>query len=396
MTVSRRAFIATLGAGGAGVLASPLIHARGREGSLYAFQGVQGVPDVQGLPGDRKADRRLAAAPGMIRLDSNENPVGPGDAALNAIRRTLAESNRYPVLLEDELKETIAKLHGVKPENVILGCGSGELLRSAVQAFTAADRAFVAPAPTFETPGVYAKFIGTPVKGIPVDAQLSADLGAMAEAARDAGLVYLCNPNNPTATVHTKADVEAYITQVGRVSPQTTVLVDEAYFEYVELPGYGTVVPTALANPRVVVARTFSKVFGMAGLRVGYAVGQPATLAKMSSFQLGSNVSQLSLAAAIAALRDTEHVAREQRRNREVKAFTRKFFAGAGYAMSAGEANFMMVDIRRDAKAFKAECLKKGVAVGRAFPPLNTQVRLSFGTMPEMKKALEVFRSTLA
>jgi histidinol-phosphate aminotransferase len=387
MTVSRRTFVATLGAGGAGVLASPLIHARGREGSLlYAFQGVVG---------DRKADRRLAAAPGMIRLDSNENPVGPGAAALDAIRRTLAESNRYPVLLEDDLKETIAKLHGTKPENVILGCGSGELLRSAVQAFTATDRAFVAPAPTFETPGEYAKFIGTPVKGIPVDAQLSADLGAMAEAARGAGLVYLCNPNNPTATVHTKADVEAYIAQVGRVSPQTTVLVDEAYFEYVELPGYGTVVPTALANPRVVVARTFSKVFGMAGLRVGYAIGQAATLAKMSSFQLGSNVSQLSLAAAIAALRDTEHVVREQRRNREVKAFTRKFFADAGYVMSASEANFMMVDVRRDAKAFKAECLKKGVAVGRAFPPLNTQVRLSFGTMAEMKKALEVFRTTL-
>jgi histidinol-phosphate aminotransferase len=387
MTVSRRAFLATVGAGGAGVLASPLIHARGREGSLlYAFQGVVG---------DRKADRRLAAAPGMIRLDSNENPVGPGAAALDAIRRTLAESNRYPVLLEDDLKETIAKLHGTKPENVILGCGSGELLRSAVQAFTATDRAFVAPAPTFETPGEYAKFIGTPVKGIPVDAQLSADLGAMAEAARGAGLVYLCNPNNPTATVHTKADVEAFIAQVGRVSPQTMVLVDEAYFEYVELPGYGTVAPTALANPRVVMARTFSKVFGMAGLRVGYAIGQPATLAKMSSFQLGSNVSQLSLAAAIAALRDTEHVVREQRRNREVKAFTRKFFADAGYVMSASEANFMMVDVRRDAKAFKAECLKKGVAVGRAFPPLNTQVRLSFGTMAEMKKALEVFRTTL-
>lgn len=393
MTVSRRGFLATVSVGGAGILASPLIHARGREGSLHAFQGVQGA---QGLPGDRKADRRLAAAPGMIRLDSNENPVGPGDATLNAIRRTLGDSNRYPVLLEDELKETIAKLHGINPENVILGCGSGELLRSAVQAFTAGDRAFVAPAPTFETPGEYAKFIGTPVKGVPVDAQLSADLGAMARAAEGAGLVYLCNPNNPTATVHTRADVEAHIAQVGRVSPQTTVLVDEAYFEYVELPGYASFVSSAIANPRVVVARTFSKVFGMAGLRVGYAVGQPATLAKMSSFQLGSNVSQLSLAAAIAALRDTEHVAREQRRNREVKTFTRKFFADAGFAMSAGEANFMMVDIRRDAKAFKAECLKKGVAVGRAFPPLNTQVRLSFGTMPEMKKALEVFRSTLA
>jgi histidinol-phosphate/aromatic aminotransferase/cobyric acid decarboxylase-like protein len=116
----------------------------------------------------------------------------------------------------------------------------------------------------------------------------------------------------------------------------------------------------------------------------------------MASYQLGSNISQLSLAAAVAALGDAEHVAREQRRNREVRTFTRKFFADAGFTMSAGDANFMMVDIRRDAKAFKGDCLKRGVAVGRTFPPLTTHVRLSFGTMAEMKKALEVFKTTLA
>jgi len=393
MPVSRRAFLATLGAGGAGVLAAPvaapLIHARGREAGgrvLHAFQGVE----------DRKADRRLAARPGMIRIDSNENPVGPGARVIEAIRQGAADANRYPVLSEDELKETIAGLQGVKSEQVILGCGSGELLRSAVQAFTGPDRAYVAPAPTFESPGEFAKFIGTPVKGIPVNAQLSADLGAMAEAARGAGLVYLCNPNNPTATAHAKADIVAFIEQVGRVAPQATVLVDEAYFEYVGLPGYGTVIPLATSNPRVIVARTFSKVFGMAGLRIGYAIGQKDTLAKMMSYQLASNISQLSLVAAISALGDAAHVATEVRRNREVKALTRKFFADLGYAMSAGEANFMMVDIRKDARAFKLECLKKGVAVGRAFPPLTTHVRLSFGTMAEMRKALEVFRTTLA
>ncbi len=388
MTVSRRAFVATVGAGGAGVLAAPLILGRGREASssLHGFQGTE----------DRKADRRLAAQPGMIRIDSNENPVGPGEQALAAIRKALGEANRYPVLLEDEVKESVAKLQGVRTENVLLGCGSGELLRSAVQAFTSSDRPYVAPAPTFEAPGEFAKFIGTPVKGVPVDGKLAADLGALVEASRGAGLVFLCNPNNPTATAHSKSEIAGFIEQVGRVSPNTTILVDEAYFEYVDAPGYGTVIPLTLTNPRVIVARTFSKVFGMAGLRLGYAVGQKETLAKLASYQLGSNTNQLVLAAAVAALADTEHVAREQRRNREVRAFTRKFFADAGYTMSAGDANFMMVDVRRDAKAFKAQCLKKGVAVGRAFPPLTTHVRLSFGTMPEMKKALEVFRTTLA
>ena len=384
MPVSRRSFLATVGAG---VLTSPLIHARGREASLDA-----GAP--QGVE-ERKADRRMASRPGTIRIDSNENPVGPGDRAIAGIQGAFAQANRYPVLLEDDLKDAIAKIHGITADQVILGCGSGELLRSAVQAFTARDRAYVAPAPTFETPGQFAAFIGTPVNAVPVDAALSADLDAMAKAARGAGLVYLCNPNNPTATVHSKQDVVAFVNAVTAASPQTTVLVDEAYFEYVEAPGYGTVIPLAIDNPRVIVARTFSKVFGMAGLRVGYAIAKEATVAKMTAFQLASNISQLSLAAAIGALGDTGHVAAEVRRNHDVKAFTRKFFAGLGLTMSAAEANFMMVDIRRDAKAFKAACLERGVAIGRPFPPLTTQARVSFGTMAEMQKAVEIFRAVL-
>jgi histidinol-phosphate aminotransferase len=388
MAVSRRDFLTAVGAGSAGVLASPLIHARGREAALGA-DAPQGVEE-------RKADRRMASRPGVIRIDSNENPVGPGERAIAAVQGAFTQANRYPVLLEDDLKDAIAKIHGTTADQVILGCGSGELLRSAVQAFTAKDRAYVAPAPTFETPGQFAAFIGTPVNAVPVDKALSADLDAMAKAARGAGLVYLCNPNNPTATVHSKPDVVAFVNAVLAASPQTTVLIDEAYFEYVEAPGYGTVMALAIDNPRVIVARTFSKVFGMAGLRVGYAIAKKETIAKMTSYKLASNISQLSLAAAVAALADTAHVAAEVKRNREVKAFTRKFFSGLGLTMSAAEANFMMVDIRRDAKAFKTACLEKGVAIGRAFPPLTTQARMSFGTMAEMQKAVEVFRALLA
>jgi histidinol-phosphate aminotransferase len=385
MAVSRRTFLTAACAGGTSLIAAPLVLARGREDAV----GRQGVEE-------RKADRRLAAGPGMIRLDSNENPIGPGDKAIEAIQRTFTQSNRYPVLLEDDLKDALAKRHGVTADQVMLGCGSGELLRSAVQAFTSRDRAFVAPAPTFEAPGNYAAFIGTNVSGVPVDKSLSADLDAMAHAARGAGLVYLCNPNNPTATVHTKHDIEAFISAVLAASPETTVLIDEAYFEYVGLAGYGTVIALAATNPRVLVARTFSKVFGMAGLRVGYVVGMKDTLAKVGAFQLGSNISQLSLAAAIAAVADTAHIAAEVKRNIEVRAFTRKFFAGMGLKMSAGEANFLMVDVRRDAKAFKADCLNRGVAIGRPFPPLTTQARVSFGTMAEMQKAVEVFKAVLA
>ncbi|MEX2154007.1 MAG: aminotransferase class I/II-fold pyridoxal phosphate-dependent enzyme [Gemmatimonadaceae bacterium] len=390
MPVSRREFLTTVGVGsaaltvaGTGILSVPLISARGRE-SLHA-QGVA----------DRKADRRMAAQPGMVRIDSNENPTGPGKRVYESIRRHVDESNRYPVLAEDDLIAAIARTQRVSPENVILGCGSGELLRAADHAFTGRDAPYVSAAPTFEAPGEFAKFLGAPVKLVPVDNTLGLDLDAMGAAARGAGMVYLCNPNNPTATVHPKSDVIAFIEALNRTSPQTTVLVDEAYFEYVDAPGYDTVIPLAVANPRVVVLRTFSKVHGLAGLRAGYAIGRPEVLARMKSWTLGSNVSQLTLVAATTAIEDASQIAAEARRNREMKAFTRKFFADAGFAMSSGDANFMMVDVRRSAADFKSQCVRRGVAVGRAFPQLPNHSRITFGTMPEMRKAVALFREIL-
>lgn len=395
MTVSRRDFLTTVGAGtavagaGVGLFSAPFVSARGRE-ALWAYQGAQGIQGVA----DRKADRRMAAN-AAIRIDSNENPMGPGRRALEAIRAHVDEANRYPILAEDDVIAAIAKQQGVAANNVILGCGSGELLRAADHAFTSRTAAYIGAAPTFEAPGEFAKFLGAEVRLVPVDSRLGLDLGAMGAAARGAGLVYLCNPNNPTATVHTKDDVAACITQINRASPTTTVLVDEAYFEYAEAAGYGTLIPMAIENPRVVVLRTFSKVYGMAGLRIGYAVGRTETIARMKQWVLGSNVSQLTLVAAREALADPAHIAAEVKRNREVKAYTRKFFADAGYTMSTGDANFMMVDIRRDAAEFKKAALTKGVAIGRSFAPLTNQARITFGTMDEMQKATAVFRELL-
>jgi histidinol-phosphate aminotransferase len=385
---SRRDFLATVGAGSAGLAALPLIGARGRE-ALYAQQ--PGSPISA-----RRADRALSSAPGMIRIDSNENPNGPGVRAFEAMRGTFSEANRYPVVLEDDLTAEIARTLGVKPENIMLGCGSSEVLRSAVQAFTSPARALVSPSPSFELAADYARFAGVPVKSPRVDGKLRTDLDAIADAANGAGLVYLCNPNNPTATVHGKAAIAGFIDAVGKKSPQTIVLIDEAYHEYVEDPAYSTAVPMALDNPRMFVARTFSKVFGMAGMRVGYAVGRPETLARMRGWMLGSSVNQLALAAAKATVGDLTRIADEKKKNHDAKIFTAKAFASLGYEVIPSDANFMMIDIKRDVKAFKAECIKKGVAVGRPFPPLDTHLRVSIGTMAEMQKAVDVFRSTLA
>ena len=390
MPVSRRSFITTVGAGGAGLLASPLLNWRGHE-ALVAQQ-------AQGQAGqaDRRADRLLASKPGMVRLDSNENPNGPGQRVYDAIVKHLTDSNRYPTKIEDDLIAIIAKQQGVTPANIILGCGSGELLRTAVYAYTSPSKALVSPEPTFEAPATFAKFLNHPVLSPKVDSQLRLDLNAMTDAAKGAGLVYLCNSNNPTATAHTKSDVIAYIEAVNRLSPETIILVDEAYHEYIDLPGYGSVIPVALANPKVVVTRTFSKVFGMAGLRAGYAIGQVDTLKKMANYLLGSNTNQLALTAAITSITDTAHIASEQQKNREARAFTRKFFEDAGYKVHAADGNFFMVDIHRDSKAFKMECVKHNVAIGRQFPALPTHARISIGTMAEMKKAVPVFKTVLA
>ncbi len=389
MPVSRRSFLTTVGAGSAGMLAMPLIDWRGHEALVAQQQPQQQVPD-------RKADRLLASRPGMIRIDSNENPNGPGQHVFDTITKHLTESNRYPTKSELDLIDVIAKRQNVAAANVILGCGSGELLRAAVQTFTSSSAALVSPEPTFESPATFAKFLNRPVISPRVDAKLRLDLDAMVDAARGAGLVYLCNPNNPTATVHGKSDIVSYIERVNRASPDTTILVDEAYHEYVDDPSYGTAIPVALANPRVIVTRTFSKVFGMAGLRAGYAIGQPETLAKISPWMLGSNMNQLVLVAAGATLVDAAHIAAEQKKNREARAFTRQFFEKAGYTVAATDANFLMVDIRREPRAFKMECIKHNVAIGRAFPGVPTYARVSIGTMAEMKKAVEVFRTVLA
>jgi histidinol-phosphate aminotransferase len=391
MSVSRRNFIASLGVGGAGVMALPLVTSRGRE-SLYAFQQVQGTSGTAA----RRADRLMASRAGMIRIDSNENPNGPGQSVYDAIKGALGTSNRYPTQSEDDLIDAIARSHGVKPENVLLGCGSGELLRASVQAFTSADRALVSPAPTFESSAGFARFIGSKIIEPGVESSsLKFDLQAMSDAARGAGLVYFCNPNNPTSTVHTNAEVTAYIADVNKRSPETTILIDEAYHEYVAAPGYATSVPIAIANPRVFVLRTFSKVFGMAGLRVGYAIGQKATLDKMRPWMLGSNVNALALAAATMTIGDSQHIVAEVKRNADARDYTKKFFKDAGFAVAGAEGNFLMVNVRRDIRALKAELIKRNIAVGRPFPPLTTHLRISIGTMPEMKKALEVLHSTL-
>jgi histidinol-phosphate aminotransferase len=307
----------------------------------------------------------------------------------------LAESSRYPDEIVANLTRALADARGVAEYNIALTCGSTDVIRSSVYSFTSPTRALVTAGPSYESPGNDAQRINTPVRTIPVTSDLQLDLAGMRDAAHGAGLVYLCNPNNPTGTVHPADAVRDFIARTLADTPDATILVDEAYHEYVEDPNYATMIPLALQNPRVVVSRTFSKVFGMAGLRVGYAIGQPETLDAIRKQRLAIGVNRLGAVAAMASLGLKSHVEREHAKNREARDFTRRELAALGYPSVQSHTNFIMVDVKQDAKTFRDACKGMGVLVGRPFPPLTTYSRISIGSMDDMHRAVDVFRKLL-
>ena len=379
MPVSRRSFLGAISPGTA-AYSPAIVAARGRE----AFTAGGAAP---------------AARSDAILLDSNENPLGPGRAAMEALTRAFVDAGRYPTNARPsmgDLREAMARRNSVKPENVSMGSGSWELLRIAVRLYTSSSRPLVTAAPTFEMPEKMADQLGIGVRRVPVDKDGRIDLDGMAQAARWAGLVFLCNPNNPTSTVHSSRAVADFIARVGQESPETAILVDEAYHDYVTDPGYATAVPIALERPNVIVARTLSKAYGMAGMRVGYAIGQKHTIDNFNRWGITFNQNSLAVAAAIATLDDVAHIEAERARNTEARAFTTRIFKDMGFRVMDSQANFVFVDIGRPAKGFKEDCARRGIMVGREFPPLQkTHARVSIGTIDEMQRAGVVIAEVL-
>lgn len=388
MSLSRRGFFQSVNPNAAG---SP-------SGSLIAFRGHEALV---GEGSEYQQRRAAASAPAgaEVRISSNENPLGPGKVALDALMGKYPEANRYPFNStpnETELANEIGKKFDLKGENVVLGAGSGEILRNSVRAFTTASKGVVEAQSTFETTSRTAKLIGSPLKQIPLDANLRYDLDAIAAAAPGAGLVYVCNPNNPTATVHGSKAVTAFIEKVRKAAPDAVILIDEAYHDYVTDPSYQSVIPVAASTPNVIVARTFSKAYGMAGLRIGYAIGQPTAIKALARYRMPYGQSVPGMGAAIASLHDQPHIDAERKRNTDVKAFTEAFFKQMGFKMTDSQANFIFVELKRPAKDFREACAASNVLVGRDFPPYEkTWCRISIGTMDEMKRATDVFRRVL-
>lgn len=388
MAVTRRELFTRLGrgAGFSDVEAGLALAARGLEAeSAEAWRD--------------QAARGQAASAAAIKLSSNENPVGPGRAVLDAIAGQFGQAMRYPFNSspgDGALIEALAAANKVKPENLVLGAGSQEILKVAVWGFTSPARHLVTASPTFENATGTARRMGHPVIEIKVDSQFRLDLEGMLTVARGAGLIFVNNPNNPTATVHPAKTITDFVERVRRISPETVILIDEAYHEYVTDPAYESAVPLALSTPNVFVARTFSKAYGMAGMRIGYAIGQPDTIRPLTRLRMPYNISVFGAVAGITALKDPAHMAAERDRNTQARAFTQKALEELGCRCTVSQTNFLFVDVGRPASEFRAACAAQGIQVGRDFPPFeHSHARISIGTMAEMQKAVAVFRDVL-
>ncbi len=366
LAMSRRGFARALGVGAAGVLLRPVL--------------VPALAD----------ERRPQLHRGPVRLSANENPYGPSPAVAAAIAEAVGRAARYPDDEAEALQAEVARLHGVAAEQVLLGNGSGQILRLAAAAAVGAGARVVTAEPTFEALGRYARADGGVVATVPLTAELRHDLAAMRNASSDAAIVYLCNPNNPTGTATPPAAVEEF---VRAVPGEALVLIDEAYHHYAEgSAGYASALPLVPAHPNLVVARTFSKIYGLAGLRCGYAVGEAAAIERLRAQQPWDSVNLMAAVAARAALGDGAYVARSRKLNDEVRAWTAERLAAAGYRVVPSVTNFFMVDLRRDAGPVIAALRARDVHVGRRFPALPDHLRVTVGREEEMAVFVDALR----
>lgn len=372
VSISRRKFAQLLGAGAACAVIKPRI-------SL-----------AKTIPIAHPAAPPLT---GIVRLSSNENPYGPSPQGLKAMTNAFHLACRYPDENAAALTEKLAKLNNVSPDQILLGDGSGEVLKLCAETFTGVQRGKLLVAdPTFEAILHHATVNGAEVVKVPLTNSFAHDLAKMTEVS-NAGLVYICNPNNPTASITPKNELHDFISKTP--SP-TMILVDEAYFHYADSPDYESMIPLITDHPNLIVARTFSKVYGMAGLRCGYGVGQAETITQLRAHQSWDSVNIMAVAAASASLDDANQVANGRRLNQETRTFVTTQLEAMGYNSIVSHANFIMFDVKRPVVPLIKALKDKNVEVGRLFPALPNHMRLTIGKKNEMEAFLSAFRQVAA
>jgi histidinol-phosphate aminotransferase len=374
--VSRRSFM-----GGA---AAALGYLGVRPDSLWA-QARGGVPAA---PRGRISAAEYDA---VAKLANNENPYGPPESVMKAMTDAMKYANRYGYP-DGGITQAIADHHGVKPENVLLGAGSGEILQVVGSAFLLGGKKVIGVDPTYGTVYQHASGIKADAIRLPLLPDYRQDMPLMIKTTktnyRDVGFVYLCNPNNPTGVIVPKQEVKQLLDSIPEDMP---VLIDEAYHHFVEDPNYETATPYVREGRPVIVARTFSKIVGLAGMRLGYAIAPKPLIDQMRPFSVGS-INAIVKHGGVAALKDTAAQEQVKRLNSDLRKKTVADLKALGYNTIPSEANFFMVHVKRQVVPVIEEFRQKGVLVGRPFPPMNEHLRVSIGSADEMNRFMVAFK----
>jgi histidinol-phosphate aminotransferase len=369
---SRRQFLGRLGAGtlAGAVLRAPLL------GSS--------VPVSFGISAQRGQG-------GPIRLNHNENPYAPSKRVAEAIASGLKGVNRYPDAEAEELVQKIARSHRVDSDQVILGCGSTEILRAAACAFLGQGKQLVQASPTFHAIEDYARFVGGEVISVPLTNRYAHDLDTMLARIKRTSLLYICNPNNPTASITPRDDLETFIS---RLPATCYVLIDEAYHHYVSTSAmYASFLDRPLNDERLIVSRSFSMAYGLAGMRLGYGIASPATVKRMRASITEMNANVVAVSAALAALEDTPSLTSFCKRNADDR---QEFFNQAMARVLKpidSHTNFVMMNTFNPASLIVEQFRRNNVLIGPVFPGMETFIRVSLGAPDDMRAFWRVWDS---
>ena len=363
------------------------------------FRFAAGASALASMPILTEAHLALAQRPKFadpnkgIHIDANENPLGPSEAARQAMIEIVPRGGRYLMPMQEEIEEIFAKQEGLEPDSVMAFAGSSEPLHYTVLSFTSKSKPLVVADPGYEAPTWAAQIVGAPVIKVPLadpKGEATHDIKAMIAAASTPGVIYICNPNNPTGTTTPRADIEWAVANAPKGS---ILLIDEAY---IHLSGVPSALNFVKEGKDVVVLRTFSKLYGMAGIRMGFAVGRPDLLKQISTHGGFNALPITALAAAKASLLDDELVLKRRKIIGDVRVDTLDWLKSKGYACTPSVSNCFMLDVQRPGKEVLAGMAAKDIYIGRIWPAWPTQVRITVGTHDEMLAFRKAFEEVMA
>ena len=357
----------------------------GSVATALTYAGVNPAISLMGLP--LQAPLRPTD---YVKISNNENPYGPSEGVRRAMTRAFEEAHMY--VGSDAITQAVADHHDMDPENVLLGAGSTEILKTIDDAFLKGGGNVVGAEPTYEVTYRYLTNTHTEGKVLPLTSDYRHDLPAMARAIDfDTRFVYICNPNNPTGTIVADAEIREFL---DTIPENMLVVIDEAYHHFVEDPSYSSSIKYLKEGRNIIITRTFSKVYGIAGLRLGYGLANKYLIDKMRPFNLAS-INVIAKSAGLQALKEPDVEARVVELNNEIKGQVISQLRELGYNVLPSETNFFMVGVGRDIGPIQQAFRERNVEIGRRFPPMTEYLRISVGTEAQMNRFMEVWHEVM-